>query len=61
VTARNLRAVYCVVGDVSLGVVRFLGSCFVVRGFVGWRVAVYTPLLDVAVSLCIYRPVRSLS
>jgi hypothetical protein len=70
-TARNLRAVYCVVGDVSLGVVSFLGSCFVVRGFEGWRIAVYTPLLDVAVdistsvfdvavSLCIYRRVRSL-
>ena len=41
-TARNLGAVYCVVGDVSFGVVRFLGSCFVVRGFMGWRVAVCT-------------------
>jgi hypothetical protein len=45
-TARNLSAVYCVVG--SLGV-RFLGSGFVVRGFVGWRIAVCTPLLDVTV------------
>jgi hypothetical protein len=39
-TARNFGAVYCVIGDVFLGVVRFLSSCFVVRGFVGWRVAV---------------------
>ena len=34
-TARNLSAVYCAVGYVPLGVVRFLGSCFVVRWFVG--------------------------
>jgi hypothetical protein len=65
-TVRNFGAVYCVVGDVLLGVVRFVGSCFVIRVFVGWRVAVCTPLLDVAVdtatsafgvavALCIYR------
>jgi hypothetical protein len=48
-TARNLSAVYCAIGDVSLGDVRFLGSCFVVRGFEGWRIAVCTLLLDVAV------------
>jgi len=65
-TVRNFGAVYCVVGDILLSVVRFVGSCFVVRGFVGWRVAVCTLLLDVAVdtatsafdvaiALCIYR------
>ena len=65
-TVRNFGVVYCVVGDVLLGVVRFVGSCFVVRGFVGWRVVVCTPLLDIAVdtatsafdvtvALCIYR------
>jgi hypothetical protein len=48
-TAHNLCAVYCVIGNISLSVVRFIGSCFVVHGFVGWRVAVYTLLLDVAV------------
>jgi hypothetical protein len=39
--ARNFGAVHCVVGDVLLSVVKFLASCFVVRGFVGWRIAVY--------------------
>jgi hypothetical protein len=65
-TVRNFGAVYFVVSDVLLSVVRFVGSCFVVRGFMGWRVAVCTPLLDIAVdtatsafdvvvALCIYR------
>jgi hypothetical protein len=40
-TARNFGAVHCIVGGVLLGVVKFLASCFVVRGFVGWRIAVY--------------------
>ena len=71
-TVRNFGAVYCVVGDVSLRVVKLLCSCFVVRRFVGWEIAVYASLLgiavdtatsafDVAVSLCIYRLVHSLS
>jgi hypothetical protein len=65
-----LGAVYYVVGDVLLSVVRLVASCFVVRGFVGWRIAVYTPLFDVAVNtatsafdiavdLCIYHLVRT--
>jgi hypothetical protein len=41
-TVRNFGAVYCVVGDVLLSVVKFVASCSVVCGFVGWRVAVYT-------------------
>jgi hypothetical protein len=65
-----------VLGDVSLGVVGFLGSCFVVRWVRGLESSgVHTPLLNVAVDtrrrsdfglrcrcfLCIYRAVSSLS
>jgi len=72
----QLGVVYCVVGYVLLSVVKFVGSCSVVRGFVGWRVAVYThcyftspsthvdaaaSTYNVAVALYISRPVCSLS
>jgi hypothetical protein len=39
--ARSFGAVHCVVGDDLLSAVNFLASCFMARGFVGWRIAAY--------------------